>query len=151
MESTKKDQPCAGTTPSSSEPVGYPIPHRGALTGSMPRVGGTVIVTPIVGRPAASFHEKMGSQRVNPWMKLLEVSPAGTSSGPTPTQTFEVIPSMEMIEKRVEGVLVLSNKSFPRSVAVKQVASRLRHWALRHGKQKAAELAAQHFGGAGER
>jgi hypothetical protein len=113
----------------------------------MPRPRGTVIVTPIVERPAASFHEKMGSQKANLWMELLEVSPADTSSGPTPTQTFEVIPSMETIEKRVEKVLVLSNRSFPRSVAVRQVAARLRHWALRHGKQKAAELAVLHFGG----
>ena len=107
-------------------------------------------MTPTAEQPAVSYHEGMVSPRVSRWMGLLGASPVDTLCGQTHIQGWEWIPPLETIEKRLEKVLVLSNKSFPRSVAVRQVAMKIRNWALRHGKRKAAELAAEHFGGNGE-
>jgi hypothetical protein len=121
-----------------------------AHTGSMAKVDVTENAIPIVERLAVLLQEEMESQRVSLWMGLLEAYPVNTSSGQIHTQVYEWIPPIEEIEKRLEKVLVLSNKSFPRFVAVRQVAMQIRNWALKHGKQKAVELAAEHFGGTGE-
>jgi hypothetical protein len=116
----------------------------------MPKAGGTDTVIRTVVLPAVSYHERMGSPMVNLWMELLEVYPVDISSGQTPTQVSEWIPPLETIEKRLEKVLVLSNKSFPRSVALRQVTTKIRNWALRYGKDRAVKLAIERFGGIGE-
>lgn len=149
MASTRKDRQCAGTTHSSSGVDGYLLPHKGAHTGLTVKARSTDTVTPFAEQLAASLNEEMESPKVNLWMELLGAYPVNTSCGQTHTQVWEWIPPLEEIEKRLEKVLVLSNKSFPRSVAVRQVAMQIRNWALKHGKHKAIELAIEHFGGNG--
>ena len=146
----RKDRQCADTIRSFSEADRSPLPHRGVHTGLMAMENGTDTVTRSVEQPAVSLSERMENQKENLWMELLGASPVNTLCGQTHIQGWEWIPPLETIEKRLEKVLVLSNKSFSRSVAIRQVAMKVRNWALRHGKQRAAKLAAEHFGGAGE-
>lgn len=146
----KKGQPCAGIIPSPLVEDRPPIHHQGVPTGLTGKVNDMASVTPSVGQPAALLREPEESRKENSWMALLGAYPVNILSGQTHIHAFEWIPPVEEIEKRLEKVLVLSNKSFPRSVAVRQVAMKLRNWALKHGKQKAAELALEHFGGTGK-
>jgi hypothetical protein len=147
VASTRKDRRPVGTSRNSMVMDCPPPCQQGVPTGLTAKVGAMGIATPFVERLAVLLKEEMESPKVKGWTELLEAYPVNTSCGQKHTQVHEWIPPIEEIEKRLERVLVLSNKSFPRAVAVRQVAMRVRNWALRYGKRKAIEMILIHLGG----